>query len=82
VDHKGWAIKPVAMTDQPAIESVRERNDELRAACKADMEREPHLHNVVAADCLHAVKGAYSTLDQPATTPGERRGWDSNPRGT
>jgi hypothetical protein len=63
VEHKGWAIKRVAITDPPAIESLRARNDELRATRAADMEREPELHNAVIADCLHAIKNAYGTLD-------------------
>jgi hypothetical protein len=63
VKQKGWAIKRVAIIDSAAIDSLRERNDELRAERRADMEREPELHNAVIADCLQAVQGAYTTLD-------------------
>jgi hypothetical protein len=61
VKESGWAIKKVAIVDPAAIESLRELGDELRAARKADMEREPELHHAVIADCLQAVNWAHNT---------------------
>jgi hypothetical protein len=63
VKEKGWAIKRVEIIDPAAVASLRERNDELRAARKADMEREPDLHEAVIADCLRAVYSAYGLPD-------------------
>jgi hypothetical protein len=63
VERKGWLIKSVVITDPPAIESLRERNDELRAARKADMERDFDVHHAVIADCLYAVNDALGLAD-------------------
>jgi len=63
VEEKGWAIKRVEIIDPEAVASLRERNDELRAARKADMEREPDLHHAVIADCLRALYSAYGMPD-------------------
>jgi hypothetical protein len=59
VRQKGWLLKVVEILDLPAIQSLREQSDELRAARRADMEREPELHNAVIADCLQAIHWAY-----------------------
>lgn len=60
VERKGWLVKKVLVVDEAAVAPLRERNDELRAARREDMEREPALHDAVIADCLHAVRWALS----------------------
>lgn len=63
VKEKGWAIKRVEIIDPAGVASLRERNDELRAARKADMDREPELHEAIVADCLRALYSAYGMPD-------------------
>lgn len=58
---KGRLFRRVEFTDMAAVESLRERHTELRAARATDMEREPELHDAVISDCLHAVSWAYNT---------------------
>jgi hypothetical protein len=45
----------VRITDQAAVDSLRERTDELRAARQADVERAPDLHSAVTTDFSRAV---------------------------
>ena len=61
VEETGWATKKVKIVDEASVESLRERNDELRAARKADMDREPDLHHAVIADGVMAVNWAMSS---------------------
>jgi hypothetical protein len=57
---KGRLFKKVVFTDMPAVEALRERHDELRAARGAYLEAEPELTNAVLSDCLRTVVDAYS----------------------
>jgi hypothetical protein len=59
VETKGRLIRKVAISDQAAVESLRERNEELRAARGAYLDAEPDLTTAVMSDCLHAVSGTY-----------------------
>ena len=43
-----------------AVESLRGRHDELRAARGAYLDAEPELTGAVMADCLRTVADAYS----------------------
>jgi hypothetical protein len=60
VEVKGRLFKKVVISDTAAVESLRERNDELRAARNADLAAEPELTNAVIADCLRTIADAYS----------------------
>ncbi len=53
-----WQPEQVRIVDQPAVDSLRERGDELRAARKADMEREPDLHKAIITDGIRALRYA------------------------
>lgn len=55
VKRKGRLFAAVVFTELPAVESLRERQDELRAARGAYREAEPELTNAVASDCLRTV---------------------------
>jgi hypothetical protein len=55
VEVKGRLFKKVVFTDMPAVEALRERNDELRAARGAYLEAEPELTTAVITDCLQMV---------------------------
>jgi hypothetical protein len=57
---KGRLFKKVVFTDIAAVESLRERHDELRAARGAYLEAEPDLTNAVMSDCLWTVADSYS----------------------
>jgi hypothetical protein len=45
----------IQIVDEAAVESLRERNDELRAARETDMERDPELHRAVILDILEVL---------------------------
>jgi hypothetical protein len=60
VEVKGRLFKKVVFTDMPAVEALRERHDELRAARGTYLEAEPELTNAVIGDCLRTVADAYS----------------------
>ena len=62
VEVRGRMTKKVAVTDPAAVEALRPRFDELRAARAADMDREPDLHSAVAGDCLQAVSWAHGAV--------------------
>ena len=58
---KGRLIKKLVIVDAAAIASLQPYADEVRAARRAEMEREPVLHDAIIADCLQALAWAYST---------------------
>jgi hypothetical protein len=60
VEVKGRLFKKIVFTDVEAVESLRERHDELRAARGAYLEAEPELTNAVMSDCLRTIADAYS----------------------
>jgi len=60
VEAKGRLFRKVVFTDMPAVEALRERHDELRAARGAYLDAEPDLCNAVMSDCLRTVADAYS----------------------
>jgi hypothetical protein len=60
VEVKGRLFKKVVFTDMAAVESLRGRHDELRAARGAYLDAEPDLTNAVMSDCLRTVADAYS----------------------
>jgi hypothetical protein len=60
VEMKGRLFKKVVFNDMAAVESLRERHDELRAERGAYLDAEPELTNAVMSDCLRAVADAYS----------------------
>ena len=57
---KGRLFKKVAFTDVAAVQSLRPRHDELRAARGAYLDAEPELTGAVMSDCLRTVADAYS----------------------
>jgi hypothetical protein len=57
---KGRLFKKVVFTDIEAVETLRERHDELRAARGAYLDAEPDLTTAVMSDCLRTVADAYS----------------------
>lgn len=60
VGRKGRLFPKVVFTDMAAVEGLRERNDELRAARGAYLDAEPELTGAVMADCLQTVADAFS----------------------
>jgi hypothetical protein len=62
VEVKGSRLfgQQVVITDQAAVEALRERHDELRAARGAYLDAEPELTEAVIGDCLRTVIDAYS----------------------
>jgi hypothetical protein len=60
VQAKGRFVRKIVVTDSAAVESLRPRHDELRAARGDYLEAEPDLTGAVMADCLHAVSAAHS----------------------
>jgi hypothetical protein len=60
VELKGRLFRKVVISDPAAVESLRERNDELRAARGAYLEAEPDLTNAVISDCLNVVMRSFS----------------------
>lgn len=61
VKAKGRLTRKILITDPPAVESLRERHDELRAARGAYLEAEPKLTGAVMSDCLQTVADSYSS---------------------
>jgi hypothetical protein len=57
---KGRLFKKIVVTDHAAVESLRERHDELRAARGAYLEAEPELTKAVISDCLRTVIDGYT----------------------
>jgi hypothetical protein len=57
---EGRLFKKIVFTDTAAVESLRERHDELRAARGDYLDAEPDLTNAVMSDCLRTVADAYS----------------------
>ena len=64
VARKGRLFPKVVFTDLPAVEALRTRHDELRAARGAYLDAEPELTGAVMADCLRTVADA---PDRPRT---------------
>jgi hypothetical protein len=60
VKAKGRLFRKVVVTDSAALESLRGRHDELRAARGAYLDAEPELTNAAMSDCLQAVADAYN----------------------
>jgi hypothetical protein len=60
VETKGRLFRKIVISDPAAVESLRERNDELRAARGAYLEAEPELTNAVISDCLNVVLRSFS----------------------
>ena len=58
---KGRLFGKLVITDAEAIASLQPYADEMRAARRAEMEREPALHDAIVADCLHALAWAHNT---------------------
>ena len=59
VARKGRLFPKIVITDEAAVESLRERHDELRAARGVYLDAEPDLTNAAMADCLRTVADAY-----------------------
>jgi hypothetical protein len=57
---KGRLFRKVVISDAAALEALRERHDELRAARGAYLDAEPELTNAAMADCLRTVADAYN----------------------
>ena len=57
---KGRLFKKIVFTDIEAVESLRERHDELRAARGAYLDAEPDLTTAVISDCLRVVVDGFS----------------------
>jgi hypothetical protein len=60
VETKGRLFKKVVFRDIGAVEAMRGRHDELRAARGAYLDAEPDLTGAVMTDCLRTVADAYS----------------------
>jgi hypothetical protein len=60
VERKGRLFPKVVISDPAAVESLRGRHDELRAARGAYLDAEPDLTKAVMSDCLGTVVDAYS----------------------
>ena len=60
VEAKGRLFRKIVISDPAAVESLRERNDQLRAARGAYLEAEPELTNAVISDCLNVVLRSFS----------------------
>jgi hypothetical protein len=60
VEAKGRLFKKVVFTDMAAVEALRERNDELRAARGEYLDAEPELTTAVISDCLRTVIDGHS----------------------
>jgi hypothetical protein len=60
VEVKGRLFRKIVVSDPAAVESLREWNDELRAARGAYLEAEPELTNAVVSDCLNVVLRSFS----------------------
>lgn len=60
VEVKGRMFKRIVISDQAAVESLRERHDELRAARGAYLDAEPDLTMAVMSDCLRTVADGYN----------------------
>lgn len=60
VEAKGRLFRKIVISDPAAVESLRERNDELRAARGAYLEAEPELTNAVISDCLNVVLRSFN----------------------
>jgi hypothetical protein len=72
VKAKGRFIQKIVIADPVAVESLRERHDELRAARGAYLEAEPELTNAVASDCLGGL-GELQPQPRRLTGPATRR---------
>jgi hypothetical protein len=57
---KGRLFKKIVFTDMAAVESLRARHGELRAARGSYLDAEPELTSAVMSDSLRAVADAYS----------------------
>ena len=60
VEAKGRLFRKIVISNPAAVESLRERNDELRAARGDYLEAEPELTNAVISDCLNVVLRSFS----------------------
>jgi hypothetical protein len=56
---RGRVFKKIVITDPAAVEAMRERHDELRAARGKYLDAEPELTGAVIADCLRVVADAF-----------------------
>lgn len=60
VERRGRLFPKVVISDPAAVEVLRERHDELRAARGAYLDADPELTNAVMSDCLRTVVDAHS----------------------
>jgi hypothetical protein len=60
VEVKGRLFRKIVVSDPAAVESLRERNDELRAARGAYLDAEPELTTAVVSDSLNVVLRSFS----------------------
>jgi nitrogenase molybdenum-iron protein alpha/beta subunit len=60
VEVRGRVFKKVVFTDMAAVEALRERNEELRAARGEYLDAEAELTTAAIGDCLRAVIDGYS----------------------
>ena len=59
VEIKGRLLKRLVFTDTAAVEALRPRHDELRAARSAYMDAEEDLSMAVASDCLRVIADGF-----------------------
>jgi hypothetical protein len=60
VGTKGRLLKRLVVTDPAAVDALRARHDDLRAARSAYMDEEAELSNAVASDCLRVIADGFS----------------------
>jgi hypothetical protein len=60
VELKGRIFKKIVISDPAAVEALRGRHDELRAARGQYLDAEPELTGAVIADCMRVVADAYN----------------------
>ena len=60
VEAKGRLFRKVLISDPAAVESLRERHEELREARGAYLDAEPELTNAVISDCLNVVSRSFN----------------------
>ena len=60
VEVKGRVFRKIEIADEAGVASLRERNDELRAARGDYLDAEPDVTMAVMSDCLRAVTDAFN----------------------
>jgi hypothetical protein len=60
VEAKGRLFRKIVIRDPEAVESLRDRHEELRAARGAYLDAEPELTNAVISDCLQVVLRSFN----------------------